>query len=319
MSRKQIANASQAFSLGATWGTPSVDNTMTSDFVELINGTGATLYTGDIVTLDATGTTCLQPTTATLSLGIGCVGSPIEFGAYTAIENINGANVSNTFPTIVGSTGGVGIGAVATDGNVQPSQDFAFVSLVLGFTNGSGNITSAQVSTTNPLAVGIYVYTPYNSSTNANPQIFQVTSNGGSSGAWTAVGTVVAGGGTTFSGTTGSFTCQVGRDTVLKGPGWTPPVGWTNASAFAPGVVVPIVVHGFARINMNGQAVVAGDLLTPTNASFVATRIAVSTAVAANIGNILAVALEAAAQKDTTLTSLGIAGHDSVRCYIDKM
>jgi hypothetical protein len=321
MSRKQINNGGQAFALGATWGTPSVDNTMTSDFVQLINNTGLTLFTGDIVTLDPTGTMVNQATTATLSLGIGCVGSSQEFGAYTSVENVNSSNVSNTFPTIVGSTAGTGIGAVATDGNVQPFTNPAWNSVLVGFTNGSSAATSAQVSTINPFLVGSLIYTPFNAGTNANPQIFIITVAGGSSGAWTATVTAAPGSGfsNTFQGTTGSFTCQIGRDWDTKGPGWTPPIGWSTTSAFAPGAVVPIVTHGFARINVNGIATVnAGDLLTPTNNSFVATRIAVSSAVAANIGNILAVALEAQTQKDTTLTSIGISGHDSIRCYIDN-
>ena len=53
---KQIGNPGQAFSLGATWGTPSVDNAMTTEICDLINNTGVTLYTGDIVCLDPTGT-----------------------------------------------------------------------------------------------------------------------------------------------------------------------------------------------------------------------------------------------------------------------
>jgi hypothetical protein len=317
---KQISNASQAFSLGATWGTPSVDNAMTTDTVDMINNTGAVLYTGDIVCMDATGTLVNQPTTATLAMALGTVGSTLELSTYTAIENINSANVTNTFPTIVGSTAGTGIGMVTTDGNVQPYQDVAWTSQTVGFTNGNTNMTDALTSTANPLAVGDYVYTPYNASTNANPQVFIVVSNGGSTGAWTAVGAVISGAGANFTGSTGSFVCQVGRDQSTKGPGWQAPVGWTNASAFMPGVVVPIITGGLGRVNVNAIATVnAGDNLLATNASFIATRVATGSVTAAQIGYTIAIAVEAQGQKDTTLTSLGITGHDSIRAFIVKV
>lgn len=313
---KQIDNPSQAFALGATWGNPPVDNTMTTEICNLINNTGQVLYTGDIVGIDATGTLANQLTTATLATSVGAVGSALQMSAYPAVENINGANVNNTFPSIVGANAGVGISALTMDGNVTPYELTAWQILSLGFTNGSGNITSASTAAVNPLAVGLYVYTPYNSSTNANPQVFQITSNGGSSGSWTAVGQVIAGAGTNFTGTTGSFNCSVGRDNVTKGPGWQAPIGWTNASAFEPGLIVPIVTKGFGRINVNAIATVnAGDFLLGTNASFIATRVA-PPLVAANIGNGVGVALEPQTQKDTSLTTAGIAGHDSIRAYI---
>lgn len=314
---KQIDNPSQAFALGATWGVPSVDNTMTTEICNLINNTGVVLYTGDVVGIDATGTLANQLTTATLALAIGAVGSALEMSAYPAIENINGANVANTFPTIVGSTAGTGISSLTTDGNIIPNQLTAWQSLVLGFTNGSTNITSASAATTNPFIVGQIVYTPLVASTNTTPQVFQITGVGGSTGAWTATSVVIAGAGTTFSGTTGTFTCQVGRDNVAKGPGWIQPYGWSSSSAFEPGVIVPIVTKGFGRVNVNAIATVnAGDLLIGTNASFVSTRVASGALTAAQAGFGVAVASEAQTQKDTTLTSLGIAGHDSIRAYI---
>jgi len=318
---KQIANTNQSFALGATWGTPSVENTQTTTFVELINGTGTTLYTGDIVALDATGTQAVQLTTATLNNVIGTVGNANEFGAYPAVEVIAGANVSNTFPTIVGSTGGTGISALTVEGNVTPFADYPWISVAVGFTNGSGALTSSLVSASNPFILGEYVITPYNASTNANPQIFQVTVAGGSSGAWTATGVVVAGAGTTFTGTTGTFTCILGRDQITKGPGWQAPAGWTNTSAFAPGLVVPVVTQGFGRVNINGLSTgVAGSFAIGTNASFVATLVLTGALTAAQTGFVIATWLEPYAQRDTTLnTTFGIAGHDSVRCIVAKM
>jgi hypothetical protein len=321
MAEKQITNPGQAFALGATWGNPSVDNAMTTVTADLINGTTGPLYTGDIVCLDPTGTMAVTPTTATLSLGIGTVGSPLEQSQYPAQEQIAAATVTNTFPTIVGSTGGVGISFGTAEGNVQPFQDYAWLSTLVGFTNGSANLTSAITSTNNPLAIGLYVITPYNASTNLLPQIFQVVSNGGSSGAWTAVGAVVSGAGTTFSGTTGSFTCQVGRDTALKNPGWSNPPGWTTTSAFVPGQVVPIVTQGLGRVNINGLTTqVAGSFILPTNASAVGTLVLITALTAAQIGLVIATCLEAYAQRDTTINdTFGISGHNSVRAIIGKM
>lgn len=312
---KQIDNAGQAFALGASWGTPSVDNTMTSEWANLINGTGQTLYTGDIVALDATGTQAVLATTATLNLTIGTVGSSIEFGSYPAVESIAGANVTNTFPTIVGSTGGTGISALTADGNMTPFQDFAWQSLALGFTNGSATVTFA---TANASFLGQYIYTPYNATTNPNPQVFQITAFTLNTN-FTVV--VVAGAGTTFSGTTGTFTCQVGRDQELKGPGWQAPLNWSSTSAFVPGLVVPVVTKGFGRVNVNGlTTVVAGSYILGTNASVVGTVVLTGALTAAQTGFVIAAPLEAYAQRDTTIgTVLGVTGHDSVRCIVGKM
>jgi hypothetical protein len=330
MAEKQITNPGQAFALGATWGNPSVDNAMTSSTCDLINNTGSFLYTGDIVALDPTGTLAVLPTTATLNLAIGTVGSTLEMSQYPAIESIAGTtaaapgNVTNTFPTIVGSTGGVGIGFGASDGNIQPDPVEAWLSLSLGFTNGSGAITSASAATVNPLSVGLYVITPYNATTNITPQIFQITSNGGSAGAWTAVGTSISGSATlTFTGTTGAFVCQVGRDTVLMGPGWGVPLGgqWTTTSAYPPGQVVPIVTQGLGRVNITAlSTVVAGSFIIPTNAAVVGAVVLIGALTAAQTGYVIATCLEPYAQRDTTvLTQYGIAGHNSVRAIIGRM
>jgi hypothetical protein len=323
MTSKQIANPGQAFSLGATWGTPSVDNAMTTETCDLINGTNQILWTGDIVAIDPTGTTAILTTTGHLTNVIGTVGSALTMSAYPAQENVAGAAVTNTFPTIVGSTAGTGISTTTVGGgNVTPFELYPWQTLTLGFTNGNGNITSALVSTNNPLVIGSHVITPYNSSTNATPQIFLVTSNGGSSGAWTAVGSVISGGGTTFSGTTGSFSCAVGRDNVTQNFGWAPPVGWTNTSAFPPGVVVPIILRGFGRVNVDAlTTVAASDALGGSNNSVIGTRFAYATTGYANAaGLLIAVALEAYAQRDTSINDIvGVSGHASIRAIIGKM
>jgi hypothetical protein len=280
---------------------------MTTEICDLINGTSQTLYTGDIVCLDATGTQAVLAGAAADNSVIGTVGDSARMSLYP---------VSGTFPTIDS-----GIQFSALGGNVQPQSDVAWVSLSLGFTNGSANITSAQVSTNNPLAVGLIIITPYNSSTNATPQIFQVTSNGGSSGSWTAVGTVIAGGGTTFSGTTGSFTCQIGNASSSIGPGWVPPTGWTSSSAFVPGTIVPIVIRGFGRVNISAlTGEVKGDLInTSGSSSVVGARTASGSTTAGQTGSFIAITLEAYAARDTALTTAGITGHDSVRAIIGKV
>ena len=305
MAEKQISNASQAFSLGASWGNPSVDNAMTSEIAPLINGTGLILYTGDIVALDVTGTQAVLTATGALTNVIGCVGSANELSTYTG-----------SLPTTDS-----GIGMSTGVGPNTPGTISAVNSLTLGFTNGSGNITSSSTASVNPLFVGALVLTPYNASTNATPQIFQITSNGGSSGSWTAVGAVVSGGGSTFSGTTGSFVCQVTNAPQSLGPGWPAPQGWSGSSQFWPGAPVPVITKGFGRVNVNGvSTVAANDGLGGTNASVIGTRFAYAgTGYASATGLIIAVALEAYAARDTTLTGLGITGHDSVRAIIGKM
>ena len=313
--QKSIANPGQAFALGASWGTPSVDNQMTTELCDLINGTGQALFTGDIVALDPTGTQAVLATTATLNCAIGTVGSALEASSYPAVESIAGANVTNTFPVIVGSTGGVGISTLTADGNVQPFQDYPWITANMGFTNGSATVTYAGASASD---VGKYILTPYNSTTNANPQVFQVLSV--TPGTSYTVG-VVSGAGTTFSGTTGTFLVSMGRDTTTKGPGWSVPLGWTNTSAFPPGVVVPVVVSGFGRVNINGLTTgVAGSFALATNASVVATLVLTGALTAAQTGLTIATWLEPYAQRDTTVgTVLGITGHDSVRAIIGKM
>lgn len=316
-----INNAAQAFALGATWQTAPVQVTMSTEYGDFINASNAVLYTGDIVCLDSTGGEVLQPTTATLSLTIGCVGNPADLNALPSAYDKAGTLTTNAAPWSLGSVWGITVG-----GNFQPPVDYAWLQLSLGFTNGNGNITSAQVSTTNPLQVGALVITPYNASTNLNPQVFQIVSNGGSSGAWTAVGAVVSGAGTTFSGTTGSFSCQVGMPQSQLGPGWIGPTGgWTNASQFVPGQVVPVILRGFGRININAASTTAaGDYLIGTNASFAATRVAAATfntgTGSTSVGLGIGIALEAYANRDTTLlTALGISGHDSIRGIIGKI
>ena len=311
--QKQISNPGQAYALGASYMAP-VDNQMTTELCDLINGTNGPLYTGDIVALDPTGTMAVTPATATLGNVIGTVGSALEASSYPAVESVAGSNVANTFPSIVGSTAGTGISMLTADGNVQPFQDYPWVVANMGFTNGSATVTYAGAAASD---VGKYIITPYNSTNNTNPQILQVSA--------VTVGTsytttVVSGGGTTFTGTTGTFLVNMGRDSVSKGPGWSNPVGWANTSAYPPGQVVPVVVSGFGRVNINGLSTgVAGSWALGTNGSSVATLVLAGALVAGQIGLSIASWLEPYAQRDTTIGAvLGITGHDSVRALIGK-
>lgn len=299
MAEKQISNPGQAFALGASWGTPSVDNAMTTEIANLINGTGLILYTGDVVCLDATGTQAILASGAADTTVIGTVGSSVELGSYPS---------GGTFPTIAS-----GINMTAKDGSVQPLTDVAWVTASMGFTNGSATITYASASTND---IGKYILTPYNATTNLTPQIFLITAATANTN---YTGQVVAGPGTTFSGTTGAFTVQMGRDYTARGPGWSPLPAWTTSSAFPPNVTVPCTIRGFGRVNINAVAgTVRGDLLAASGANVIAARTAAAGAVAAGIGSFFGVALEAYAARDTTLTAAGIAGHDSVRALIGR-
>ena len=290
---KQIANPSQAFSMGASWGTPSVDNSMTSEIAPLINGSGQILYTGDIVALDVTGTQAVLTSTGNLVNVIGTVGASTELGTYTG-----------SLPATAS-----GIGMITGSGSEFPQTISPVITAAMGFTNGSATVTYTGAVAA---ALGKQILTPYNASTNATPQIFTVTAVNPGTGY-----TVNA----NFTGTTGTFTVQLANGPQSLGPGWSNAPGWTGSSAFWPGAPVPVVIRGYGRVNVNGvSTVAASDGLGGTNASVVGTRFAYAgTGYASAGGLIIAVALEAYAARDTTLTGLGIAGHDSVRAIIGKM
>lgn len=308
MAEKLISNPGQAFSLGASWGTPSFDNAMTTENADLINSTGLTLYVGDIVCMDASGTEAILSAAAGDATVIGCVGDPRHQATESPLLTSGSTSVNS-----IGWPANAG-------GGFTPFVDSATSTVTVGYTNGSANATSASTASTNPLYVGAYVAPPTSAyATVANTQIFQVASNGGSSGAWTAVLTVVSGPGTTFQGTTGSYASTVGDSAQAVGPGWRPAAGWTSASTFPPGVVVPVTIRGYGRVNINGlTTVVRGSFITPTNASVVGAVVLQGAATAAQTGQFIATALEAYSARDVSLTNAGITGHDSVRAIIGK-
>ena len=308
MTSKQIINPGGAFVAGGTWWPTAFDNDVTSEHSVLINNTSLVLYTGDIVCLDATGTQAILASGAADPTVIGTVGSAKEMSSLS----------SGSVPPVSDSL----TGFTTLDGTFSPFVNVPWQTLTLGFTNGSANITSASAATTNPLTVGLVVLTPYNSTTNTAPQIFQVMSNGGTAGAWTAVGAVISGAGTTFTGTTGSFICQVGNSAQAIGPGFLPASinAWSSTSLYPPNTLVPIIIRGYGRVNINGVGgTVRNGLINVAGASVIgAQTLAATPPTVGQIGTFIAIALEAYAARDQSLTNAGISGHDSVRALIGK-
>lgn len=308
MSLKQIINGGQAFALGGSWGTPSVDNAGSSNVDYLINNSGQILYPGDIVCLDASGTQALLPTTATLGLVFGTVGNGQILSAYPAVTNIAGTDTTNVWPVQVSETPGNGISAVIGEGagDLQPPTISPVSVVSMGFTNGSATVTNPAALATD---MGQYILTPYNATTNPTPQMFQITAVTPGTGYTVRV---VAGGGTTFTGTTGTFVVQMGIVRSQLGPGWWPATNWNGVEwCFPTNAVVPVITSGFGLVNVSGAtAAAAGDLIGGTDSS---------PAGSAATGVGIASLLEPYAARNTNLTVLGITGHEPVRALIGRM
>ena len=276
---KLITNPGQAFTAGATWGTLSGDDEMTQDVVHLLNGTGTTLYTGDIVCLDVTGTQAILSASAGDPAQIGTVGGAEQWGSYYPVgsSNINLATIG---------------------GGPVPNLLAPNVVANMGYTNGSPTVTYASAAAVD---LGKQLIPAYNSSTDPTPQVLTITAVN------VGVGYTVN---ANFNGTTGTFSTLLQLAPSAIGPGWLP-------TSIAPGAQCPIVRAGFGRVNINAvAATVAKDFISVGNATVVGARTANGAAVAGQIGQFIAVTLEAYAARDTTLTGLGIAGHDSVRARI---
>src|SRR5215472_5580784 len=277
---KTITNPLQAWTAGATWGTLSGDNEMTQQNANLLNGAAVTLYTGDIVAIDVTGTQAILPPSGADPRAIGTVGGTYQDGSY--------------YPP-----GSSNINVRASGGGWVPPQSSATQAASMGFTNGSGTVTFTGAAATD---IGKQIILGYNASTNPNPQVYTITA--------VTVGTSYTVS-PTFNGTTGTYVATLQMQPQNLGPGWLP------SASFPPGVQVPIVTYGFGRVNINAvAAVVASDLIASTAGSPIRARTAAGAATAAQIGGFIAVALEAYAARDTSLTAAGVPGHDSVRAYI---
>jgi hypothetical protein len=283
MVTKQIMNPLQAWTSGATWGTASGDNEMTQNVAHLLNGSGVTLYTGDIIAMDVTGTQAVLPAVAGDPRVIGTVGGVEQDGSY--------------YP--VGSTN---INLRPSGGGFVPPELSAVITATLGLTGASGTVTYALAAVTD---LGKQIIVPYNATTNLTPQVYTITA------VVPATSYTVT---PNFNGTTGTFAnCQIQNAPTNIGPGWGP------ASVYPIGVQVPVNTGGFGRVNINAvAAVVASDLVASTSSSVVGARTAAGAAIAGQTGSFIAVALEAYAARDTSLTVAGIAGHDSVRALISK-
>jgi hypothetical protein len=278
---KQITNPLQAWTSGATWSTLSGDNEMTQVVANLLNGSGTTLYTGDVVAIDVTGTQAILPPGAGDMRTIGAVGGTYQDGSY--------------YPT-----GSTTINIRTTGGGFVPPELAANVVASMGFTNASGTVTYSSAAATD---LGMQLQPPYNSSTNANPQVYTITA------VTVGTGYTVT---PTFNGTTGSFLTQKILIPSAIGPGWGP------ASVYPIGVEVPVIIGGFGRVNVSGAAgtVAGGGLVAATSGS--TTFTAAGGFLAAGIGTGIAVALEAYAARDLSLTNAGTAGHESIRAWIVK-
>lgn len=182
---KFIGNPSQAYTNGATWANGANDNSFNTQFGELLNASGVTLYVGDIISLDVTGTQAILPT-ATNDIGmIGVVGSPTAFDLP-----------STGTPSSIATTAG---------GN-QPAVAAAFRSDTATLTNGSATVadTSAVVGD-----MGKTLILPL-SSGNQYVTVTTVTAGTGF--------TISA----NYTGTTGSYTISVLMSPSTVGPGWVP-------------------------------------------------------------------------------------------------
>lgn len=318
MTTPVIVNAGQAFSLGATYGTPPVQ-TMPSEVVSMINLTGVTLFVGDIVALDYSGTDVILPATGSLTNVIGVVGNAntadYPANTYTGTSTTN----TNTFPTEIAPTSTTGIWQVTGDGR-GAGANVPTLSLGGVITTASNTITSVTGLPSGVVIgslLGATLQTPYNATNNTTPQTLTIIAATGTTLTLSANVTLAAG--SPWTVTTGIAIAS----TSAFGPGFQgPPSGFALTSTFEPNAVVPITRSGFARVNINGLTTIAlGDGIGGTNAAVTGTRFAyASTGYASATGLIIATALEAYANRDSYLSNIvGITGHDTIRAIIGKM
>jgi hypothetical protein len=282
MAQKQIMNPLQAWTAGATWSNQSGDNEMTQSVAHLLNGSSLTLYTGDIVCIDVTGTQAVLAGVAADPRVIGVVGGTEMDGSY--------------YPA-----GSTNINIRPSGGGATPPELSASITASMGFTGASGAVTYTGALATD---LGKQILVPFVATTNTNPLVYTITAVNPGNGY-----TVTP----NFNGTTGSFTAILQNAPSSIGPGWGP------ASAYPIGVQLPVVTSGYGRVNINGVvAVVATDSIASASGTPVGVRTAAGASTAAQNGTFIATTLEAYAARDTSLTAAGITGHDSVRALIGK-
>lgn len=257
-----INYAGQPWTAGATWQTNNAGNFGTQEVTDFTNGSGVTLYTGDVVVLGSGATipdvTAFQVTTTTT------VSSPYIVGVVGGITNQASAGGPVPFQTPAWRYDAVTVAASAT----QPD-------------------TAAVASD-----VGKGVYGPLIPS-----------------GAY--IVSVVPGTSFTMNVAatgTGAQTLAIGPLTSSIGP------GWLTTPSFPPGLVVPVVMAGWAYVNVGANTVAAGNILTSSAVARVASFV---TSAATLIGTYIGVALEAQNGPGTITSGDGSASR-LVRAWITK-
>lgn len=205
-------------------------------------------------------------------------------GDTTAIGCVGGDTAGSTYPYTYPTSGAIGINTTA--GGSQPAFDSPTYTASMTTQSSTTVLCSAALASW----IGLQVY-----------------ATGVPLGA--TIVSVVAG--TSFNISVAATASATVTGTVTMppqtlGPGWAP-------TTYVPGSEVPVVVAGFGRINISGATtLIAKGVIAVASASVAGTYVSAPTAVHGTI----AVALEAYAARDTTLTTAGITGHDSVRGII---
>jgi hypothetical protein len=265
MPTKQIGNATQAWSGGATWNILT-DNQLTQTVAHLLNASGTALFIGDVVGLDATSSS---------TTGAQCV---LPTAAGTAIGVVGGEIFSNVSPAAGGGAVTLETGPARTD--------------VATVANGNATVTDASVK-----ASDLFRQV---SGTGVPAGAFIISVNPGTSFVMSAQGNA-AGASVTISDPPPSV-----------GPGWSS----TAQYGIPPGVEVPVVILGFAWVNVGTTgAPASGALLAGAAGVPAAASTAAGAAVAAGIGTYFARALGGAV--NTSLNALlGVTNRNLAPAYV---
>jgi hypothetical protein len=275
---KMIGNPGQAFTSGATWANGANDDSVNTQFGYLINNTGLFLYTGDFVSLDVTGPNATLPTAASDLSFIGVVGWPAQFD----IPSTATPAASILSGAGYGANNPITLSAYRTDIGTTWTNGSATVGDVAAVATDINKLISVPLTTGNQL-VTITAVTPGTG--------FTVSAN--------------------YTGTTGTYTIQVFLAPSAIGPGVAP-------NSFGPNTVAPIVTQGFCRANCTGLTTFTAKsgIFTTAAGTVIPTYVATGSVTAAQGLSNFAVPLEAYAARDVSLTTLGIAGHETVRAFI---
>jgi len=213
---KQLANDYGAWTAGASWQvTNPVGNTMSQEVVDFINGSGITLYTGDVVVV----------------------------GTSAATPDPTGINVTSTAtaqsPYVVGVVGGETNMAYAGGGIPSVTQPVTYFTAT---TTASATVPDTTAVATD---VGKGVFGP---GIPAGAYIISVTP--GTSFVMNVAATA-----------SGPNQLSKGPRVSSVGPGWL---------GIPSGEIVPVVIQGWAYINIGGNTVAAGATLSASATARVA-------------------------------------------------